>query len=486
MRVRPFYKSLYFKLAISFAGIILLVGAIQLAIILPTYRDFLDELDQRTYWELAGDIAERVQPQLQAPVDYDALRKELFKVQLYLPRIEIYVLDDSGRILTYVSPDDEGPVKEAIDLSKLIAFTKDQDPTFPVYGPNPRHRLRPEKIYSLAPITLGDRPGYLYVLLESVKYEILIGSSGEFFILKSFALGLGVLAIVATLLSLLFFRFGTRYFRSLTRIVEQFAGGNFSERAPIHSDDEIADVAAAVNDMADQLVRSMRERRELVASISHDLRSPLTSIAGFVEMLRDQDSPVDAGRREEYLQIIHNNVQAQRHLVNDLFEFSKLEANDRMAEKEPLALDDLVDGVCVRHEPAAREKQIALNVLLPDQTPRVLADAVLLERVLTNLITNAIRYTEPGGKIEVTVKHVGERVTVSVSDTGIGIGADDLPRIFDSFYRANKHRSKEHGSSGLGLAIVKRILDMHGTAIQVQSVLGQGSSFSFSLPIVQQ
>jgi signal transduction histidine kinase len=220
-------------------------------------------------------------------------------------------------------------------------------------------------------------------------------------------------------------------------------------------------------------------RREFVANVSHELRTPLASIQGFVETL--QDDSLEPSQRKQYLEVVTRNAERLRALIEDLLELSTIERGRLRLEPAPLDLGPLLESMLRDWRPRLRERQLEVSLgPLPDA--RAFADPHAVEQVLTNLLDNAVKYTEPGGRIDIQVEPAGPKLRVRVRDTGIGIPAGDLGRIFERFYRVDKARSRALGGTGLGLAIVKHLVQGMGGDISVQSRLGEGSSFSFTLP----
>jgi two-component system, OmpR family, phosphate regulon sensor histidine kinase PhoR len=237
---------------------------------------------------------------------------------------------------------------------------------------------------------------------------------------------------------------------------------------------------AVVRDVTD-LRRAERLRRELTANVSHELRTPLTSIKGFAETLL-AGAWADEETCRRFLTIIDAEATRLMTLVDDLTALSRLESRAARLVLAPVRLDVLAADAMTRMRPQAERHRVVLDAV-PAAAITVAADANRIIQVLTNLIDNAIHFTPEGGRIEVALRTDGTDAVASVSDTGRGIPADDLPRIFDRFYRVDRSRSREGGGSGLGLAIAKHIVEAHGGHIAVSSRLGRGSVFSFTLPL---
>lgn len=250
--------------------------------------------------------------------------------------------------------------------------------------------------------------------------------------------------------------------------------------APIRNDQGQAIGAVAVLRDVTELRQSERLRRELTANVSHELRTPLTSIKGFAETLLD-----GAMRDEEtcrrFLTIIDSEADRLVKLVDDLLDLSRLESKRATLELKPVDLAELVPQAVDKLRPLAESSGLVLHQAVPGHIV-VAADADRLEQVLTNLIDNAIKYTPPGGRVEVRVQPTDGEVEVAVVDTGRGIRPEDLPHVFERFYRADRSRTRGSGGTGLGLAIAKHIVEAHGGRISVYSRLDEGTTFTFTLP----
>lgn len=237
------------------------------------------------------------------------------------------------------------------------------------------------------------------------------------------------------------------------------------------------------------LLRDITERKrleemrsEFVANVSHELRTPLTSLRGYLETLLD-GAVEDPAATRHFLEIMNKETERLTRLVDDLLDLSKIEERRVVHRWQPVALTELIGRVVTMFRPQAQEKSLELLADLPPDLPVVHGDPDMLTQVLINLVDNAVKYTPAGGKVTVRAGAVEGDVRVSVEDTGIGIPPESLPRIFERFYRVDKARSRELGGIGVGLAIVKHIIRAHGGKTYVESAVGKGSTFSFTLPV---
>lgn len=282
----------------------------------------------------------------------------------------------------------------------------------------------------------------------------------------------------------------TRAVARLTSSAEEIARGNFSARVDVQSGDEIERLAMAFNRMAAQLQESFSKqkdleqaRREVVAAVSHDLRTPLASLRAMIEAINDGVAG-DEATIQRYLHSAQSQVQSLSLLVDDLFELSQLDAGVLGWRLEPSSMSDLISDTLESMRVQAEEKNIKLSGWVDPTVDPVLMNSHKIQRVLYNLIQNAIRHTPSDGTvfIEARQRRDAEQVQVDVIDSGEGIEEADLPRVFDQFFRGDRSRSRETGGAGLGLAIAQRIVEAHDGRIWVESRRGAGSRFSFTLP----
>jgi signal transduction histidine kinase len=311
---------------------------------------------------------------------------------------------------------------------------------------------------------------------------------------------LALASLLAIISGLVVSRLLGRRLKTLEDTAQSMAGGNLSLRVPVNSPDEIGQVGRAFNRMASQLETTLQalaaekrqvenlleNRRQLVGNISHDLRTPIASLSAHLESLSE-----DPERLEEYLPILNDETKRVSGLLEDLFELSRVDSGQLILELGTVELDQIIRRVADSFKSLAWEKhRIVLEVSIPDPIPLVRADVQRVEQILGNLITNGLRYTPKGGLVSIEAKKLaGEVVEVRVRDTGIGISEEDLPFIFERFFRGDqartRNKSKDHlgSASGLGLAIVKGLVEAMGGSVSAESKLSEGTCISFRLPL---
>ncbi|HIG53409.1 MAG TPA: HAMP domain-containing histidine kinase [Candidatus Latescibacteria bacterium] len=480
-------NSLYGKISAIFLLLLLVIGAVQVRVFLQTSMEFAAEADQKLNHDLARDLAKHFEPFLADSLDEVGIGHSFHDLMVMNPRVELYLLDETGGLLAYFAD----PVKikrMAVSIAPIKAFLQaDDNAPMPIYGDDPRSPDK-RKPFSVTPVLIGGKQhGYLYVILGGEEYDSVSAMLKNSYIVKTSASILGWVFAGALLAGLLLFFLLTRRLRSMTDTVDQFARGDYQQRITVGSSDELGQLGRSFNQMADALVESIASikmndalRRELVANVSHDLRTPLASIQGYLETIFIKKEDLDEERRQQFLDIIYQNTTMLNRLVGELFELSKLDAKQSEPEIEPFSLAELVQDTVMEFRPLAEEHGIEIKAEYSQDLPLVRGDIGMIARVLTNLIENALHYTEQG-TVTVLLAGTPSSVEIRVQDTGRGIPREDQPHIFNRFYRVEKGRSSAPGGTGLGLAIAQKIAQAHNSEIYVESLVDQGTTFRFAL-----
>jgi signal transduction histidine kinase len=451
------------------------------------------EVVQSLSRDLADHIAHRTTLMDANGLRPDAVRQLFGQLMMVNPSVEVYLLDNQGRIKGDDAP--AGHVKrEQVDLAPIRQFIAGD--ALPILGDDPRS-LDGKKVFSAAPLQLsGQQPsGYIYVVLLGEAHDALAARVAASSVLRNTLWSMALVALLGLLAGLTAFGLITRPLRRLTDAMRRFdADGEpdtqpaVPRSAPAGQRDEIAVLettfAQMANRIGDQwraLMRQDQQRRELIANISHDLRTPLTSLHGYLETLSLKADTLSETERKRYLAIaLAQSVKVGR-LAQALFELARLEHGNVQPALEQFSLIDLVQDVFQKFELPAEARHIRLRAGIPPRLPNVYADLGMIERVLTNLLDNAIRHTPANGEIDVDLAHKDGKVSVTVSDTGPGIPVEQREGLFERpFSSGGAHRG-----GGLGLLIVQRMLQLHHSQIRFIERAGTGTTFCFELPTTE-
>ncbi len=333
------------------------------------------------------------------------------------------------------------------------------------------------------PITVDGR-NVGWIIAASPDVRATNSPGGEFLgsVNQSITIAALISAAIALGLGFFLFRQITSPVGALTVAAERIAAGDLQHRVPIRGASEIGKVGQAFNKMADNLAQQEELRRNLLAEVAHELRNPLSVIQGQLEAMLDGIVPLGP----EGVGSVHEETVLLGRLVNDLRVLSLAGAGQLKLKREQVDPIELAERVVERVRPHAQEKNVSLDLDLPSSVPNVHADADRIAQVIRNLVSNALRYTPSGGRITVGAHSTNGVIRFSVTDTGTGIPSEDLPHVFDRFYRADKSSPHSREGSGLGLAIVKQLVEAHGGSVGVESDVGKGTRFWFTLPQAQE
>jgi signal transduction histidine kinase len=298
--------------------------------------------------------------------------------------------------------------------------------------------------------------------------------------INRFILWGGLMAIaIALIITWVISRRITSPLRTLTVSASRLGKGDFSQRVPVKSRDEVGQLATTFNSMAGDLERIEKLRRDMVADVAHELRTPLSNVAGYLEAIRDDVVKPDTAT----IASLSEEVELLSRLVDDLQELALADAGELKLVRQPEDLSQLIEQSVKAIQVKVANKGLETSTDVSPGLPPVNIDYYRVSQVLRNLLENALKHTNDGGKIVISAQRIDNVIKVSVADTGEGIPAEDLPNMFERFYRVDKSRARNGGGSGLGLTIAKRLVEAHGGTIGVQSELGKGSCFFFTLPI---
>jgi signal transduction histidine kinase len=454
------------------------------------------QYSQAVIQQISGDLAQHINqsyPLLgQDGLNRDSVRTLFDHLMAVNPSVEVYLLDNQGNIVGDGAP--PGHIKRPrIDLEPIqIALSSHE---FPVYGDDPRS-LDGKKVFSVAPMRQdGEIKGYLYVILLGEKYTALSSDAQFNALLKIVLLSISLVALLGLIVGGLAFRWITRPLRELSRQVRELETGGMEEMKamaalPLQADrgsDEINLLRQGVISMARRIAEQWHRlaqqdqlRREFIANISHDLRTPLTSLHGYLESLSVMSATLSEADKKRYLEIALAQSQKVGTLAQSLFELARLEYGVVKPQKEHFSLSELLQDVFQKFELAAQTRQQQMLADIQPGLPMIDADVGMIERVLTNLLDNAIRHVPEKGMIAVRLWAEGERVLVQVSDNGPGIPQELKEGLFVRPSIASQSRLRV---GGLGLMIVRQMLQLHGSDITLVEKPDSGACFRFALPV---
>ncbi len=485
------WQRFYVRLAALFLVLLLGLGILLAMFSVGATEEVTIAADQELHRDLARELAPRFEPHLAEGVDEGAINGIIAGLTQINRRIDVYLLEADGEIKGWFMDGRAEPVLTHVTLGPIMRFLYGDPP--PILGDDPTSE-GVTKPFSVSPISVMGQEGcYLYIILQGEDYDHVFEMlrSG---LMKQLVLRAALLAFIITaLVGLLLFWWVSRRLSKLQSVVTDFESGQLDRRFDVKSKDEIGRLGSTFNVMANRIETQVEElqntdrlRRELVANVSHDLRSPLASIQGYLETLQLKEGTLDSEKRRGYIDVALGQTKRLSNLVAQLFELSKLDAKQIQPHFESFPIAELVQDVVMHYTPEAEKRGVNLRAVLPEEgLPLVRADVGLMERVLTNLLDNALRHTPSGGTVEVRPElNKKDVVCVHVSDTGEGIEPAQLATVFERFSRADSSRSRAVGNgAGLGLAIARKILDLHGGAIKAESTPGKGTTFTFGLPV---
>lgn len=446
-------RSLMWKLIAAFLGVslfaIALVTAVSAAVTANEFDRFVSADAQGTFKAFVDDYYRTndslvgLDTAIFAQVDND------HDIESDMPHLVPFPLTDSEGVV--ISPGEGYAVGQAVSLSTLGTAT-------PL-------------------IVDGNAIGFILPRVERAPNN---HAQAEYLnrTVTTLAYASGGTALGAILVGVWLARTITRPVLELTGAAQRLAKGELGQTVTVHSQDELGELAAAFNQMSADLEHADRTRKQMTADIAHELRNPLTVIGGYLDAMQSghlQPTP-------KRLRAVHDEIQHLEQIVQDLRTLSLADANALALKRERIAPQELMERVAVRFAPRAAQKQISIAVEAADNLPPVNVDEARLTQVLDNLVSNALRHTPQGGTVRLAVLQREKAIRLVVADTGQGIVEEDLPRVFERFYRADQSRATDEESSGLGLPIAKALIEAHGGKIWAESNAGQGAVFFIELP----
>ena len=479
-------RSLHGRITAIVVALFALSSVLSLLLTAFATRAYAQEDRQRLNVSLASDLARYLRAEGLLPVTAGNREKgigEIKRLMTINPSVDVYLLDGEGRIVAS-STDVRDLTAKKVDLGSVREFVR-ADASLPVRGTDPLGGER--RVFSAAEAPVGSEGGYVYVVLghaEGGFANALVASRVLRLAASTFA-GVAVIGVVsgAYIFWVLTIRL-RRLVRKVDRLSTELVGTGTVD-APAGCDEiegldhAFDSVATRLRSSLDELGQADQERRDLVANVSHDLRTPVAGVRGYLETLLMRGEALDPRERRSHLETASRQVDRLSKLIDGLMELSRLESARLELDPEPFLAAELAQDVLQEFRLRAQEKGVELRLRTDDAETMLAADIGLVQRALANLIENALRHTPGGGWVEVAATCEEGCVRISVADTGSGIAPEDLDRMFERGLRLDD--AKDVGA-GLGLAIVRRIVDLHDADVRVQSEVGVGSRFCMFFP----
>ena len=465
-------KTLYLKFLLAYL-IFGIFGFVVVSTFSPgMVRDhFIKDYAERFYSE-ANLIASTYASELyNSEIDLETVKKQIDALSLYL-NASIQIINPSGRLIL--------DTQTKINVEDVVSI-ENFDPTIMGNSYYVVDRFfgtfEKEQLTVIAPIT-SDYKVKGYVVIHYAIREIERTSNK---LTSIFLLTFVILFLLSMIILIFFTEIVYVPLRKITHATEQYASGNMHYEFQVDSDDEIGYLAACLNYMASEIARSEDDQKKFVANVSHDFRSPLTSIKGYLEAMLDGTIPPET--YEKYLGIVLNETERLTKLTNSLLTLNNLNTKGMLLDKTDFDVNGVIRNIAASFEGSCLKKKIAIEVVLTGEEMYVNADMEKIKQVIYNLLDNAIKFSHHDSVIKIETTEKKNKIFVSVKDSGIGIPKDDLKLIWDRFYKSDLSRGKDKKGTGLGLSIVKEIINSHNENINVISTEGVGSEFVFSLPM---
>lgn len=403
----------------------------------------------------------------------ESVRLELAVLSDYM-NTEIMIINPSGRVVVYsekVLSSDEEMIIEGFDPTERGTS---------VYTVGDFYGSYEEKMLSVySPITAGYKVR-AYVV-EHVPLSLIEARCDSY--LNYGYIELVLLLLLSIMILIFFIELVYIPIRRITDAAEQYAAGNMKYKVSVESDDEIGYLSATLSYMAGEIARTEEDQKKFIANVSHDFRSPLTSIRGYLEAMRDGTIPTE--RYDKYLEIVINETDRLSKLTNDILALNNLSSSGMLLDRKDFDINDVIRKTSASFGAVCMQRRIHIDLLMTEEEMFVNADAERIKQVLYNLLDNAIKFSQDDGTVTIETTERHSKIFVSVKDQGIGIPKDEIQFVFERFYKSDRSRGKDKKGTGLGLSIVKEIINAHGENINVISTVDVGTEFIFSLPLAR-
>ena len=464
-------KTLYLKFLLAYV-IFGIFGFIIISVFVPKLTvEQLTREKANTLYSEATLIADRYGSGLYtSDTSLESVKNQLDALSVYLDS-DIWIINPSGRmVLTTEYP---------LNVDEVVII-ENFDPTLTAnsyYNVSNFFNYYDEAMLNvIAPITTNYKVNG-YVVIHASMASVYESSNS---LLTISYITMCILFFLSMIILIFFTEIVYKPLRKITYATEQYASGNMHYEFQVDSEDEIGYLASCLNYMASEIARSEDDQKKFVANVSHDFRSPLTSIRGYLEAMLDGTIPPEM--HEKYITIVLNETERLTKLTNSLLTLNNLNTKGMLLDKTDFDINQVIRNTASTFEGTCHNKSIAIEMILTGNEMYVHADMGKIQQVLYNLMDNAIKFSHHDSVIHIETSEKKNKLFVSVKDTGIGIPKEDLKLIWDRFYKSDLSRGKDKKGTGLGLSIVKEIINAHNEHINVISTPGVGSEFIFSLP----
>ncbi len=473
------FKSVFTKYIVAFMCIIGLSFAVLAFLLCHTVNSYSDDANEEILEHTARTVSQMLETQYSKDGSGDFNQYIYFHKGTFIPIITtlaeynenavILVTDPEGNILI---SDDRSPDYVNKTVDRQIA--KMYDESYGVFESNLMLFDRKYKAF-ISPVgnTDSSRHGAVIVCISAEEVPVLIEKMMKTVIVSCLWI------MVAALIAVYFISERTvKPLKEMSKAAKSFAAGKFDVRVPVKGNDEVAELATAFNNMATSLENLEDMRRTFLANVSHDMRTPMTTIAGFIDGILDGAIPPE--KQNYYLEVIRTEVLRLSRLVGDLLDITRIQAGERKFTKTAFDICEMARLILISFEKQLEEKQLDVEFETKEDKMLVYADHDAIYQILYNICDNAVKFSKDGGKYKISITDKDKKVYVSVFNEGVGIPSNELPFVFERFYKADKSRNGK--GTGLGLFIAKAIVDAHGEEIWVKSNYGENCEFVFTLP----
>ena len=505
------FQSLYSRLALVLLSVFLAMAVLLFFLFEQASIATQNEASQRLHKDLARNIVKDLGITSHGKYDPEMIKEAFHQMMILGPTIELYVLDEHGKLVTYDAPEDKIK-RRSVDLSPIEKFISEKA-DLPILGDDPRS-LSKQKIFSAAKVMTTSEDarkfvGYLYIIIGGEKYDSVASALQLGNVWKITVFGIASAILFLLFVSLLLFYALTRPLRSLTKEIKAFeqeenlldlddeskllteektALPEEHDKGNGKGNDELSQLEHTFHQMEERIAAQLDRlnkqdniRREFLAYVSHDLRTPLAGMKAYLETLESKQDTMPREEQHTFLKKAISNGDRLEGMINELFELTRLESHQVELNTDEFPIGDLLSDIYSSLEKKASDNHVKLKIICDEPQAHVVADIAKIERVLQNLAENAIRYSQDGGDVIISANKLVNGVQIKISDSGPGISPDNLPFIFEPYYRVSDEHKLKHKGAGLGLAISQRLLALHGIKISVDSKPGKGTSFSFTL-----